>query len=283
MPTLPLSANISILFTELPYLDRPLAARAAGFGHVETWWPFPGPQATPDQVDAWVETLDRAGVQLSGLNFFGGDLPAGERGIACRPDRQKELELNVEQVLQIARRTGCRAFNLLYGQLDARWSVAEQRDTAIRAVRGAADALAAIGGTVLLEPLARGLNGSYPLVDGDDVVELLEGPLRSTPNVRLLFDVFHLGSNGVDLVAAAGRLAPWIGHVQLADSPGRGEPGSGVLPIDETVTALVTTGYRGAIAAEYQPTGPTESTLGWVDRLERLELARLDPARRWRA
>ncbi|HET6739648.1 MAG TPA: TIM barrel protein [Kribbella sp.] len=267
MPTLPLSANISIMFTELPYLDRPAAARAAGFHQVESWWPFPGPDAAPDQVDELVSALDAAGVELSGLNFFGGDLSAGERGVACRPDRQQELEINTERLIDVAQRTGCRAFNLLYGQLDDRWSAAEQRDTAIRAVRAAGAKLAEIDGVVLLEPLALGLNGAYPLVDGDDVVELLTGPLRSAPNVRLLFDVFHLGSNGVDLVAAAERLAPWIGHVQLADSPGRGEPGSGELPIEAAVKALVSTGYRGTIAAEYQPTGPTVETLGWVDEL----------------
>ncbi|WP_410791828.1 hydroxypyruvate isomerase family protein [Kribbella sp. C-35] len=269
MPSLPLSANISILFTELPYLDRPAAARAAGFEHVETWWPFAGPAASTEQVDALVAALERADVSLSGLNFFAGDMPAGERGVACRPDRQHELAASTELLVRIASRTGCRAFNLLYGQLDDRWSVAEQRDTAIRAVRTAATVLAEIDGIVLLEPLARGLNGAYPLVDGDDVVELLEGPLRSAPNVRLLFDVFHLGSNGVDLVSAAERLAPWIGHVQLADSPGRGEPGSGGLPIEETVKALVAAGYRGLIAAEYQPTGPTEQSLGWTDRFGR--------------
>ncbi|MER7243333.1 TIM barrel protein [Kribbella sp. NPDC000426] len=267
MPTLPLSANISILFTELPYLDRPAAARAAGFEYVESWWPFPTPVASPEQVDALVAALDRAQVELSGLNFFAGDMPSGERGLACRPDRQDDLSLNTGQLLEIARRTGCRAFNLLYGQLDDRWSDAEQRATAIHAVTTAATAVAEIDGTVLLEPLARGLNGTYALVDGDDVVELLEGPLRSTPNVRLLFDLFHLGSNGVDLVAAAQRLAPWIGHVQLADCPGRGEPGSGELPIEETVAALVAAGYRGMIAAEYQPTGPTAQSLSWIDRL----------------
>lgn len=275
MPTLPLSANISIMFTELPYLARPAAARAAGFEHVESWWPFPEPAASAEQVDALVDALERAGVALSGLNFFGGDMPAGERGVACRPDRQEELAVNIEQLVGIARRTGCRAFNLLYGQLDERWSVAEQRDTAIQAVRAAASAVAKIDGTVLLEPLARGLNGSYPLVDGDDVIDLLEGPLRSTPNVRLLFDLFHLGSNQVELVAAADRMAPWIGHVQLADSPGRGEPGSGDLPIEATVNALVAAGYRGTIAAEYRPTRPTGETLGWVDRLDSV---RLNPA-----
>lgn len=268
MPTLPLSANISILFTELPYLDRPAAARAAGFEYVESWWPFPGPIASAEQVNALIGALERAHVELSGLNFFAGDMPSGDRGIACRPDRQDELGLNTEQLVEIARRTGCRSFNLLYGQLDDRWSDAEQRDTAIRAVRTAATVLAEIDGIVLLEPLALGLNGAYPLVDGDDVVELLDGPLRSTPNVRLLFDLFHLGSNGVDLVAAAERLAPWIGHVQLADCPGRGEPGSGDLPIEETVATLVAAGYRGVIAAEYQSTGPTEQSLGWVDRLD---------------
>lgn len=260
------SANISIMFTELPYLERPASARAAGFDLVESWWPYDGPVAPEPEVDALVEALDRSGVRLSALNVYAGDIAAGERGLACRPDRQGDLALATDHLVGVAERTGCRMFNLLYGQLDSRWEESEQHETALAAIRCTAERVASVGGTVLLEPLTRGLNGRYPLVDGDDVVRLLDGPLAGATNVRLLFDLFHLGSNGVDLVEAAHRLLPWIGHVQFADRPGRGEPGTGTLPIEATLRALSDAGYRGPVAAEYVPTRPTAETLDWLPR-----------------
>lgn len=259
------SANISIMFTEFSYLDRPAAARRAGFDRVETWWPWSEAVASVEAESELVDALEQGGVGLSGLNFFAGDMPGGDRGIACHPDRAHDLECNTEQLVRIAERTGCRFFNLLYGQLDDRWPEEDQHAAATSAILRAAAAVRAIGGTVLLEPLAAGLNGRYPLVDGDDVVALLTGSLAGADNARLLFDLFHLGSNGVDLVDAARRLAPWIGHVQVADSPGRGEPGSGNLPIAEILEALTDAGYCGTAAAEYQPTTPaTIDSLSWL-------------------
>ena len=258
------SANISILFPEVPFLERPGAARAAGFAHVESWWPFTTPTADEQQIADFVKALAEADVSLSALNFFAGDMAAGERGLACRPDRQNELDDNVPALLRIAEQTGCRFFNLLYGQLDDRWERSEQTDTAVNAIRRLAAELEVLDGTVLLEPLASGLNGHYPLTTGYDVAELLTGPLSSSPNVALLFDVFHLGSNDVNTVEAAEQLADSIGHVQLADAPGRGEPGSGQLPIMETLDALYNAGYRGMIGCEYKPTRRTIDTLEWV-------------------
>ncbi|TWD73123.1 hydroxypyruvate isomerase [Kribbella amoyensis] len=261
---LTLSANVSMLFTELPYLDRYAAAARHGFTQVESWWPFPGPGATESEIDQLVATIEAAGVSLSALNFFGGDLAAGERGIASHPDRQHELASNVDAITRIAERTGCRLFNLLYGQLDDRWSPAEQQECAVTAIRSAAEGVGAFGGTVLIEPLTEGLNGRYPLLTADDVLALLDGPLKNVDNLSLLFDTFHLGSNGVDLVPTATALARNLAHVQLADSPGRGEPGSGALPLDETLDALRDSGYRGVVACEYKPTTDTETSLTWL-------------------
>lgn len=264
------AANISIMFAEVPYLERPAVAHSAGFDLIESWWPFAGPVGAPAELDALIEAIDHAGVSLTALNFYSGDMAAGERGIASRPDRQDELAGNTEQLIEIAERTGCRSFNLLYGQLDDQWTESDQRATAAAAVLAAAAVVERIGGTVLLEPLTRGLNGRYPLVDGDDVVALITGPLAGADNIRLLFDLFHLGSNGVGLVEAVGRFEPWIGHVQIADSPGRGEPGSGSLPIMPTLAALAEAGYRGVVAGEYQPTRATIETLDWLpDRAAR--------------
>ncbi len=262
------AANISIMFTEHDFLDRPAAARAAGFTMIELWWPFARPVADRAEVDAVINAIDAAEVQLIGLNFFAGDMPAGQRGVANRPTDRADLDANVEQVAAIARRTGCRKFNLLYGQLDDRWSPAEQAAAAVDAIGHTAETIADFGGTVLVEPLARGLNGAYPLTTADEVVEVITEVAAPAGNVGLLYDVFHLGSNGADLVADAHRHADKIAHVQLADSPGRGEPGSGTLPIAAALAALPAD-YDGVIACEYKPTTVTEQTLTWLDAVDR--------------
>nr|WP_238356707.1 TIM barrel protein [Kribbella italica] len=208
--------------------------------------------------------MKSAGVTLSALNFYGGDIPGGERGVASHPDRQEELAANISQMVEIAERTGCRLFNLLYGQLDDCWSAEEQEACAVEAIRSAAAAVAGFGGTVLIEPLTAGLNGRYPLLTATDVLGLLDGPLKDVPNLSLLFDTFHLGSNGVDLVSAAAALGADLAHVQLADTPGRGEPGSGAVDFAAVLDALKSAGYSGVVAAEYKPTVDTASSLGWL-------------------
>ena len=265
-PNFVYTANISIMFAERSFLERPRAAAAAGFQHIEMWWPFPTATADTHAVEQLLRAIADAEVRLTCLNFFAGDMPSGERGIANRPDRRSELQANTDQLVTIAERTGCQLFNLLFGQRDERWSPAEQDEAAVRAIREAAADVRELGGTVLLEPLAVDLNGGYRLSTTQQVIDLLAGKLADVPNLALLFDVFHLGSNGADIVRLARDVLPWIGHVQLADSPGRGEPGSGNLPIAESVAALAAEGYRGLIGCEYKPTTRTEDSFGWIER-----------------
>lgn len=268
MTRIQFSANISIMFTEYELLQRPAAAAAAGFDQVEMWWPFSVPVASETEVDDLIAAIHAAGVRLSGLNFYAGDMPGGERGVASHPDRAEDLQANIAQVTRIAEATGCRLFNLLYGQRKDEWSDAEQDEAAESAIRSAAAEVAPFGGTVLIEPLAQGSNGAYPLTRPEHVVNLLVGPLGDLPNVRLLYDLFHLGSNGYDIVEGAAPLINRIGHVQVADAPGRGEPGSGNLPISRAIRRLIDSGYNGVIACEYKPTDRTEHTLSWMDQLQ---------------
>lgn len=259
------SANISLLFTERPLLERPTAAAAAGFEHVEMWWPFAAPDPDDAEIDALLGAVQSAGVALTGLNFYAGDMGAGERGVASLPDRADELAVSTRALLRIAKATGCRFFNLLYGVRDERWTTDEQDAHAVRSIQRAAEAVAEVEGTVLLEPLASGLNGSYPLTTPSQIVDLLKGPLAGIGNVGLLYDVFHIGSNGLDIVAEVEPCIGHVAHVQIADSPGRGEPGSGELPIGDALVELAARGYRGLVACEYKPTRRTEETLGWIE------------------
>lgn len=257
------SANLSLLFTELPYLERFGAAAGNGFGAVESWWPFPVPDPSVREVDELLRTIDAADVRLTGMNVFAGDMGAGERGIACLPQRAEELERALPSLLRIAEETDCRAFNLLHGRLDPDLDREVQEEHAVASYRLAAEAVSSISGTILVEPLARGLNGAYPLETVEDVLALLDRVGRAEP--ALLLDTFHLGMNEVDIPAAVRRHGDRIGHVQLADTPGRGEPGSGDLDLPAIGAALGAADYRGSVAAEYRPTRETALTLEWLD------------------
>ena len=260
------AVNLSILFTELPLLDRPAAASAAGFDAVEAWWPFPDPVPPAADVDAFVDALDDAGLALIGLNYFAGDMPGGERGVASWPDRTDDFRASVPVLTDIARRTGCRAFNLLYGQRRDDVDAGLADETATANLAFAADAVAEFGGTILVEPLTAGENGAYPLHTSADVLAVIDrvSAAHGASNLRLLLDTYHLTSNGDDLRAVIAAHADRIGHVQIADAPGRGQPGTGGIDVPAVFAALHDHGYSGYAAAEYKPVGPSADSFGWL-------------------
>lgn len=249
-----LAANCSMLFTDLPLLERPAAARAAGFEAVELWWPFPVAVPADREVDALVAAVQDAGVRLVGLNLFAGDMPAGDRGVVSWPGREAELEDNLAVVAAIGDRLGCRAFNALYGNRLDGVRPEEQDELAVRQLAAAARALAPIGGTVLLEPVSGAER--YPLRLARDVLAVLDRVEEETgaTNLALLADLYHLSVNGDDVPAVIERHADRIGHVQIADAPGRHEPGTGRLPLRAWLEALRARGYDGWVALEYRPT-----------------------------
>ncbi|HEX2313657.1 MAG TPA: TIM barrel protein [Thermomonospora sp.] len=259
--------NCSLLFGELPLPERASAARAAGFRAVEYWWPWPDtPVPSAGRVDAFCQSIEDARVRLAGLNFYAGDMPAGERGVVSDPSRATEFRASVEVLARIAERTGVRAFNALYGQRLPGVADTEQDRIATLNLAHAARTVGAFGGTVLIEPLARGLNGAYPLETAADAIDVVRRVRAEGPgNVKFLFDTFHLASNGEDLGKVIEAYAAEIGHVQVADVPGRGRPGTGTLDFDAILAALERHGYRGPIALEYTPQGPTDDTeFAWL-------------------
>ena len=259
-----LDANLSILFTELPLLDRPRAAKDAGFDAVEFWWPFDTASPTPAEVDAFVGALDAAGTRLVGLNFFAGDMPAGDRGVVSWPNRQAEFTSSVEIAVDIARRTGCRVFNALYGNRIAGFTPSEQDELATANLTVAATAVQAVGGMIVLEPLSGAPD--YPRLTAADALAVADQV--PVDNVALLCDLYHLAVNGDDLDAVT-KQVDRIGHVQFADAPGRGEPGSGQLDLLRHLTTLAANGYRGHVGAEYRPTGATADSFGWLQAFRR--------------
>jgi hydroxypyruvate isomerase len=272
--TLELAANVSLLFAELPYLDRFAAAAQAGFQAVESWWPFASAVPERTEVEGLLRAIGESGIPLLGLNLFAGDMEAGERGLVSRPDRQDEFRANLEVVAGIAAATGCRVFNALYGQRQPGLTEAEQDAVALENLGLAARRLGDVGGTVLVEALSVGTNGAYPITTAAGAVEVVRRAREQSgvDGIGFLFDTYHLANNGEDLLEVIRRFGGDIAHAQLADTPGRGAPGTGRLDIPAVVDALWSAGYRGAVAAEYVPAGSTAAGLGWVEGIEHLRL-----------
>ncbi|SDG35322.1 hydroxypyruvate isomerase [Lentzea fradiae] len=234
-------ANLSMLFTELPLLDRPAAARAAGFEAVEIWWPFTDAVPQTREVEAFENAVVDAGVQLVGINLFGGDLPAGDRGLASWPGREAEFRANAEVTTALASRLGCRTINALHGNFPTTAQTIEN-------YRFAADVAAGAGIQIVVEPLSGAPD--YPIKTARQGFDLIDAVGRG--NVKLLADLYHLATNGDDLGSLTGHVDR-IGHVQIADAPGRGEPGTGELDLFGHLAALRAHGYTGFVGAEYKP------------------------------
>ena len=257
--------NCSILFTELPLPERPAAARAAGFDAVEFWWPFDRPVPTNQEMADFVASVRDAGVRLVGLNFPAGDMPAGDRGLVSWPGRAEEFRAGVDCAVSIGEQLGVRAFNALYGNRLDGVEPAEQDALAVDNLAFAAGAAARIGATVLVEPVSGAPR--YPLLTAVDAVTVV-GRVPAD-NVRLLADLYHLSVNGDDVDAVIARYAGEIGHVQVADAPGRHQPGTGRLPIGSWLAALDEAGYAGWVGLEYVPEGPSATSLDWLPPAER--------------
>lgn len=262
---MPYSVNCSILLTELPLLERPAAARTAGFDAVEFWWPFGTAVPTDSEVSAFERAIIDAGVRLTGLNFAAGDMPAGDRGLVSWPARSAEFRDNLAVVAGIGDTLGCTAFNALYGnRVDE--STAEAQDAlALENLALAAAAVAAIGGTVLLEPVSGAPR--YPLLTAQNVLDVITQVTAASGlnNVKLLADFYHLAVNGDDVAAVIAEHAADFGHIQIADSPGRGEPGTGDLPIAQWIEQSQALGYTGPVGLEYKTTAA--DPFAWLVRV----------------
>jgi len=218
-------------------------------------------------VAAFTGAIQEAGVRLSGLNFAAGDMPAGDRGILSDPAMTAAFRDNVHIAVGIAETLGTRAFNALYGNRGENVSPAAQDEAASANLALAAAAAQRIGAIVLIEPVSGAPR--YPIKTAADAVGVIDRVRdeHGTTNLRLLADLYHLSVNGDDVRAAIGVHRDRIGHVQIADAPGRGEPGTGDLPLGSYLDDLLAGGYRGYIGLEYKPT--RSDTFDWLPRADR--------------
>ena len=208
-----------------------------------------------------------SGVHLRGMNFFAGDMPAGDRGVVSHPRRRREFDDAVAVAVDVGGRLGVSAFNALYGNRLPGVSNAAQDEAALESLTAATESADAIGATVLLEPVS-GVP-AYPLKLASDAMAVI-GVVReriSRGRIALLADLYHLTVNGDDLAGLVTGDVGQIGHVQVADAPGRHEPGTGSAPILELVEALDRAGYPGRIGLEYVPAADTTDGLAWLREL----------------
>lgn len=251
-----LAANLTMMFREHDFLDRFAAAADCGFKAVEYLLPF---DYEPEVLKA---RLDDNGLTQALFNCPAGDWAAGDRGLAALPARQAEFDASIAPALRYADALGNKRLHLMAG-------IAQAGDAAAieayrRNVRTLAEAAAGRGIDILLEPInGRDMPG-YLLDDFDRARAILERASR--PNLRLQFDVYHRQLLRGDVTAGLGELIDWIGHVQVAGAPDRGEPDRGELDYAHVFATLAALGYRGAVGCEYHPRAGTREGLGWLDR-----------------
>lgn len=253
--------NCSILFTELSWFERPAAASAAGFEAVEFWWPFHEAVPPDAEVEAFVAAVDDTGVQLVGLNLFAGDMPAGERGLLSWPGREQEFRDSLEVALGIAERLGCRIFNALWGNRLDGIDPQVQDDLGVCNLSYAARAARRIGGTIVVEPIST--TPAYPLRVAADALAVIDR--AGEENVGLLADLYHLAVDGDDVHQVIVDHLDRIAHVQIADAPGRHEPGTGELPLADHLRTLRENGYDGWVCLEYEPSGASIDSFRWLE------------------
>ncbi|VWX62405.1 hydroxypyruvate isomerase [Burkholderiales bacterium 8X] len=257
------AANLSMLFTELPFLQRFEAAASAGFKGVEYLFPYGF-----DQRELAAALKDNGLVQVL-HNLPAGDWDAGERGIACHPDRVREFREGVHLAIDYAAALGCPKLNCLVGKTPPGASSESVRQTLVGNLRYAADALQKAGIRLLIEPVNHFDLPGFHLTRSDEALRLIDEVDSS--NLLLQYDIYHAqrmeGELGHTLRHHMGR----IGHIQVADNPGRGEPGTGEINFDFVFRAIDDAGYAGWVGCEYKPRGATTDGLGWRTELAVLQ------------
>ncbi len=250
------AAKLTMLFNEVEFLDRFAAAASAGFKGVEYLFPYAYPK------DELAERLRAHDLVQALHNLPCGDWDAGDRGIACHPDRTGEFQDGVGQAIDYAAALGCTRLNCLAGVAPAGAAPDRLRETFVANLRFAAEALAKAAMTLLTEPInTRDIPGFY-LCRSDQALAIIDEV--GAPNLALQYDVYHMQIMEGDLAPTIERNLDRIAHVQVADTPGRHEPGSGEINYPFLFDHLDRLGYEGWIGCEYRPGAGTTDGLGWV-------------------
>lgn len=252
-----ISANLTVLFTDVPFLERPARATAAGFTGVEFVWP------AESDLAALPGAIEAAGVTVALFNFDAGDMPAGDRGLCADVARTRRFRENVPVALELAGRLGCTRVCALVGLRDPEVELDAQLELARENVAFAATQADKQDVTVTVEAINSLENGPFLLDTTAKAIAFIDSV--GAPNLMLQYDAYHMHLMEGGVTATLQRELNRIGHVQIADAPGRGEPGSGEIDFDALFGVLESQGYDGWVGAEYRPsTTRTEDSLGWM-------------------
>jgi hydroxypyruvate isomerase len=252
-----IAANLSMLFTELPLRERVQAAAIAGFDGVEIQFPYELPAISLK------ETLERTGLPLVLINVPAGDLMTGGPGLAGVPARQADFDAALQEALTYATMVRPACINVLPGRLAEGVNREQALDCLTANLRKSAEAFALLGIQVLVEAINPIDMPGFLINTPEQLDELLHA--ADHPNLAAQYDLYHMARQGLDVAAGMRLLAGRIGHVQFADVPGRGAPGTGELAFPALLSALRDSGYAGWLGAEYKPGDVgTQASLGWL-------------------
>jgi hydroxypyruvate isomerase len=254
------AANLTMLFTEVPFLERFARAREAGFSRIEYLLPY------AYQARELKAALDDNGLTQVLFNLPAGDWAAGERGIAALPGREEEFRAGIGQAIEYARILGVSRLNCLAGKRVAQFSEEQHRKTLVENVRFAAQALRREGLTLLLEAINHFDVPGFFLNRTSQSLEIIAQ--AAAPNVQIQYDIYHAQREEGDLVATMRRHAAQIGHIQIADNPGRRQPGTGEINFPFVFREIDAMKYEGFVGLEYIPTPDTASSLGWITEMK---------------
>ncbi len=250
------NANLTMLYNEVDFLERFAAAAATGFKGVEYLFPY------PFEKEVLAERLRSNGLTQVLLNLPAGDWEKGERGVAVLSDRRGEFQDGVGQGIEYAKALGCGQINCLAGLKPEGVAEEKIRATLVENLRFAAAELEKEGLRLLVEPInIRDMPGFY-LAHTRDALAIFDEVAH--PNVWLQYDIYHMQVMEGNLTQTIRENLPRIAHMQLADNPGRHEPGTGEINYPNLFRFIDESGYDGWIGAEYNPAGRTEEGMGWV-------------------
>jgi hydroxypyruvate isomerase len=252
------AANLTMLFNEVDFLARFDAAAKAGFRGVEYLFPYPFPK------EALAEQLARNGLTQVLHNLPAGDWAKGERGIACIPGRDAEFREGVSQALSYAKELGCRQLNCLAGVLPRGAEPGKARSVLVGNLRFAARELERAGIRLLVEPINTYDIPGFYLSRTDETLKLFDEV--GERNLWLQYDIYHMQRSEGELAATIEKLLLRIAHIQIADNPGRNEPGTGEINYDFLFRRIDEIGYDGWIGCEYKPKTTTAEGLAWLAR-----------------
>jgi hydroxypyruvate isomerase len=252
------AANLTMLFSDLPFLERFAAARLAGFTVVECLFPYDYPAA---QIK---EQLAANGLKQALFNLPCGNWGAGERGLAASPDRVEEFRAGVSQAITYAQALGVPRLNCLAGKRVSGYSDEEHWKTLVSNVRFVSEALQAAKLTLVVEAINHFDIPGFFLNRTEQVAQLIEAV--NLPNVFIQYDVYHAQREEGELTATLRKYLKMIGHIQIADNPGRHQPGTGEINYPFLFEEIDRLGYGGVIGLEYVPEPDTMTSLAWVKR-----------------